>query len=125
MARQIVPRCRRADCCAYHSADWKTASAAAVAALRHAQAAVAALRHAQAAVPAGEDFRSHLDVACAHLKASTGLDAVTLRWAQSLFADPIQPHYDVGGYTNGRHRAQAMLDAGVRRTVVGIWLPPQ
>ena len=28
---------------------------------------------------------------------------------------------EVGGYINGRHRAQAMLDTGVRRTLVAYW----
>jgi hypothetical protein len=47
------------------------------------------------------------------------------RWwrpPRSLLLDPIQPERSSpGGYINGRHRAQAMLDDGVRRTVVARW----
>ncbi|MEU5241644.1 hypothetical protein ACH4UR_35640 [Streptomyces lydicus] len=33
-------------------------------------------------------------------------------------ADAIQPDSSGTGYINGQHRAQAMIDAGVHRTVV-------
>ena len=40
--------------------------------------------------------------------------------APSLFLDPIQPESPENDwpYINGRHRVQAMFDAGVRRTVI-------
>ncbi|MEV0649980.1 hypothetical protein AB0I28_32455 [Phytomonospora sp. NPDC050363] len=115
VGRQVVPRRVRPECCSYHLGDWRRAAAAAVAALRHAQA-----------IHAPEDgIQEVRRTAYRHLDAQPDLDATTRRWASSLFTDPVQPHYDVGGYTNGRHRSQAMLDAGARRTVVGIWEPPQ
>jgi hypothetical protein len=40
---------------------------------------------------------------------------------QSLLMDPIQPDRELG-YINGRHRAKAMLDAGVHRTLVARWV---
>jgi hypothetical protein len=50
--------------------------------------------------------------------------AWTLAAAKSLLCDPIQyTSYEDGHrfYVNGRHRSQAMLDAGVRRTLVVHW----
>ncbi|MGW8883906.1 hypothetical protein [Streptomyces sp. NPDC055749] len=36
------------------------------------------------------------------------------------------PHLGVNAtYTNGNHRARAMRDVGVARTVVVTWLPPE
>ena len=57
---------------------------------------------------------------------SAGLDKETLEAARSLFLDPIQPESPGSDwpYINGRHRVQAMLDAGVRRTVIGRWEEP-
>jgi hypothetical protein len=50
-----------------------------------------------------------------------------LKAAETLFFEPIQLYGPdgVAPYINGRHRAQAMLDAGVRRTVIGRWIDPE
>jgi hypothetical protein len=57
--------------------------------------------------------------------AAAGEDPWHVQALATLFstADAIQP--DEQGYTNGQHRAQTMLDAGVRRTVVlrYVWQP--
>ncbi|WP_426504407.1 hypothetical protein ACPPVO_43540 [Dactylosporangium sp. McL0621] len=52
------------------------------------------------------------------------VDAWALTAAKSLLCDPIQPTRGDDGhgfYVNGRHRSQAMLDAGVRWTLVAYW----
>jgi hypothetical protein len=49
-----------------------------------------------------------------------------LKVARTRFFGAIQPEGPdrVVPYVNGRHRAQAMPDAGVRRTVIGRWIEP-
>jgi hypothetical protein len=105
-ARQVLPR--RGDarpCCWYHGGDWHTVNAMALEVLERARA--------QSVDP--DDME---EFATAH--ATT---AGATRWQTealaTLFniADAIQPSSETG-YINGQHRAQAMLEAGVRRTVV-------
>jgi hypothetical protein len=105
-ARQILPR--RGDtrtCCWYHGGDWHTVNAM----------ALKVLQRARAQSVEADDME---EFATAH--ATT---AGATRWETealaTLFntADAIQPSSGTG-YINGQHRAQAMLEAGVRRTVV-------
>lgn len=119
LARQVVARRAGRGCCSYHAADWAAASRAAISALSQADAGPID-RDADADV---EDER--MDAALKALRAQR-LDEKTLKAAESLFLDPIQPECEDGAvwYINGRHRAQAMLDGGVRRTVVGRWTDP-
>ncbi|MFM9633282.1 MULTISPECIES: hypothetical protein [Streptomyces] len=103
--RQVLPRRSARSCCWYHGGDWHTVNAMGLEVLREA--------HAQDVDPEGmEGF------ATAHAAA-----AGATRWQTealaTLFntANAIQPDKEVR-YINGQHRSQAMLEAGVRRTVV-------
>ncbi|MDG9674838.1 hypothetical protein [Micromonospora sp. DH14] len=119
LLRQVMPRRRLRNCCWYHSVDWAAASDAAVAALARADS------EALERVPSDDPEDARMFAAVAALRAQ-GLDGRVLKAAETLFCDPIQP--DVPGavvpYINGRHRADAMLDAGVRHTVIGRWSDP-
>jgi len=104
--RQILPR--RSDarsCCWYHGGDWHTVNAMALQVLKLARAQSVGL----------DDME---EFATAHATA-----AGATRWQTEALAtlfnigDAIQPASE-SGYINGQHRAQAMLEAGVRRTVV-------
>ncbi|MFE0461234.1 hypothetical protein ACFW1A_18505 [Kitasatospora sp. NPDC058965] len=103
--RQAVPVRGARDCCWYHGGDWHEASRLAIEILTQ------ALRQD---IPA-EDMVGFADTYA--LKAGTG------QWIrealESLFnvATAVQPS-SAGGYTNGQHRSEAMIAAGVRRTVV-------
>jgi hypothetical protein len=111
--RQVVPRRRPRDCCTYHRADWHAASSAAI------QLVHAAWARGITEVDAVAVFVE--DAADAE-----GLDEETCLAVSSLVGPglAIQPG---GGrpirYYEGRHRTIAMMDAGVRRTVV-ICEPP-
>ncbi|MFI0169502.1 hypothetical protein [Streptomyces sp. NPDC017095] len=104
--RQVVPRRGGArTCCWYHGGDWHRVTAMALQVLQSSRA--------QSVSPGGmEEF------ATAH-----AAEAGATRWETealaTLFsiADAIQPSSGTG-YINGQHRSQAMLEAGVRRTVV-------
>ncbi|WP_329167301.1 hypothetical protein OHB49_44430 (plasmid) [Streptomyces sp. NBC_01717] len=103
--RQVLPRRSVRTCCWYHGGDWHTVNAMALQVLERARA--------QSVAP--DDME---EFATAHAAA-----AGATRWQTealaTLFntADAIQPASEAG-YINGQHRAQAMLEAGVRRTVV-------
>ncbi len=108
------------NCCWYHGGDWHAASAAAAQALAAAGPAPDAYPAAGADV---EESDPRTDPALDLLDAAQ-LAPWTRDAAQTLLRDPIQVERDDDGrryYVNGRHRARAMLDAGVRRTVVGRW----
>ncbi|MGP3777131.1 hypothetical protein ACTWJ8_40485 (plasmid) [Streptomyces sp. SDT5-1] len=103
--RQALPRRDVRSCCWYHGGDWHAVNALALEVLRRARA--------QGVVADDmEDFA-----------AAQAAEAGASMWqteALSTLFDPtvaIQPDSE-GGYINGQHRAQAMLEAGVRRTVV-------
>lgn len=114
LARQVVPHRSARGCCWYHGGDWFVACATAIRLLRN------------VLVELGEDAE-HDERLCAALQLARdeNLDNWTLAAVESLLIDPIQPDRDGGGYINGRHRSQAMLDAGVRRTVVEYWDWPE
>lgn len=120
--RQVVPRRSGLSCCSYHRVDWAEASAAAVTALARADSG----EPEQDPDDEQDDPEDERMFGALQALRSAGLDEVTRRAAESLFLDPIQPEAADGvvPYINGRHRVQAMLDAGVRRTVVGRWEEP-
>ena len=113
--RQLIPRRGTRDCCYYHSVNWHQVSAAAIRITRQARAEglagwafaerVTGLADAQEGLPPAEKE------ALAEL-----LDGGTA----------IQPTRNANGrfYVNGRHRTTAMLDAGVRRTIIITWKMP-
>ncbi|MEU8003674.1 hypothetical protein AB0B66_21160 [Catellatospora sp. NPDC049111] len=101
------------DCCWYHRGDWHQVSEVAVGLLRRASAR-------------GVD-QSDLGPHASNLAREIDLSCWELEALDSLFLDPIEPDREITGvgYVSGRHRAQAMLDAGVRRTIMAIWdFPP-
>lgn len=101
----VMPRRSARSCCWYHGGDWHAVSALALAVLRCARAQ-------------GVDGDGMKDFATDRAVAA----GVTEWQAEALatwfsVGDAIQPGSQ-GGYVNGQHRAQAMLEAGVRRMVV-------
>ena len=105
LLRQLIPRHGGRSCCWYHHGDWHTVS-------RH---AIQVLRAAKATGAAREDLPSAA-VALARALPITDWEFAAL---ESLLFDTVQP--EGGMYVNGRHRSRAMLDAGVRRTVIAIY----
>ncbi|MFF1407665.1 hypothetical protein [Streptomyces sp. NPDC058294] len=104
--RQVLPRRRAArTCCWYHGGDWRAVNAMALEVLERARA--------QCMEP--DDME---ELAIAHA-AAAGASRWQTEALVSLFniANALQPASQTG-YINGQHRAQAMLEAGVRRTVV-------
>lgn len=109
LLRQLAPRTTQAGCCWYHSGDWHTVSRLAVRLLREAR---------RAAV----DDREFCDWAMGN-PAVLGLSDWQTKALASLLSPGIAIDADRHGYGNGNHRARAMLDAGVRRTVVTSYRP--
>ncbi|WP_194899968.1 hypothetical protein [Catenulispora pinisilvae] len=106
LSRQLRPERGALSCCWYHSGDWHNVKAAAIRLVRAAE---------QAGV-SGDDLPKW----CAPQFEALGLTDWETEAIESLMAGPgfaIDPDCD-GFFTNGQHHAQAMLDAGVRRTVV-------
>lgn len=111
LARQLRPRRQVRTCCRYHSGDWYQAARLARNLLR--EAGRARLRD-------GEDLHDRAE----QLAEAAGVDPWQREAALSLLdpADGIKIAIDAGTgqgfYINGQHRAQLMLEAGVRRTIV-------
>ncbi|OZV71802.1 hypothetical protein CA850_32875 [Micromonospora echinospora] len=119
--RQVVPRRTGPSCCSYHRVDWAEASVAAITALARADAG----ELDQDPDQEHDDHQHKRMFAALEVLRGAGLHEATLKAAESsLFLDPIQPETSDGvvPYINGRHRVQAMLDAGVRRTIIGRWV---
>lgn len=95
-------------CCWYHRGDWQYVSPLAVDLLEQAR-----LRSVS------EDDLVH-DVL--QHAADLGLDTWQSEALDSLFRDPIVVD---SLWVNGQHRGQAMLDAGVRETVMSQLQPPE
>ncbi|WP_146765932.1 hypothetical protein [Micromonospora noduli] len=105
LARQFVPYRGARGCCWYHGGDWHTVS----------RVAIRLVREAQAAGVPHEDIPYQVGQQAATISLSDWEREALL----SLLIDTIRPYRPFeGGYNNGQHRAQAMLDAGVRRTLV-------
>jgi hypothetical protein len=107
LGRQLIPRHTARDCCWYHGGDWHHVCEAAIRLVRHAQ---------RARIP-GNDIAHHVltQPEAKHLS----------EWERqalySLLHDPIHLSENRRSYVNGQHRAQAMLDVGVHRTIVITW----
>lgn len=103
--RQALPRRGARSCCWYHGGDWHAVSTLALQVLRRARA--------QGVEP--DDME---EFAIAHA-AAAGVTGWQVEALATLFNtdDAIQPSSETG-YVNGQHRTQAMIEAGVRRTVV-------
>lgn len=107
LGRQLVPRRTVLDCCDYHRADWHKASKTAIRYLRDAQ------RAGIDPICWDGDTLDYVDDR-AEREGITGVDLEALI---SLFHSPIGVSHP-RDYWDGQHRARAMMDAGVRRTVV-------
>ncbi|MEV8553803.1 hypothetical protein AB0L04_28805 [Streptomyces glaucescens] len=104
--RQVLPRRGEArTCCWYHSGDWHRVNAMVLEVLKQAPT--------QSLDP--DDVEK---LATTHA-VETGATCWETEGLATVFntANAIQPSTGTG-YINGQHRAQAMLEAGVRRTVV-------
>lgn len=116
LARQVVPRRSPRDCCYYHGINWRQVSAS----------AIRIMRQARRDGLHGEALSAQAD----ELAAAQGLPSEEELALAELLCDhsAIQPGPRVSSgrryYGNGRHRTTAMLDAGVRRTVVIQWRYP-
>jgi hypothetical protein len=110
IGRQLFPRHVFPDCCWYHSVDWRQVS----------KVAVRFVRQAQREGVAEEKVTEYV---LEHAKAS-GMTRKELNALDTLTSPGIGIHVSRHAglrrrtYINGQHRAQAMLDAGVRRTIV-------
>jgi|SRR5579884_1517290 len=109
LLRQLAPRSTQADCCWYHGGDWHVVS----------QLAVQLLGEARRAAVEDRDIR---DWAMDN-PAALGLSDWQTEALASLLSPGIAIDVDRRGYVNGNHRVRAMLDAGVRRTVVTSYRP--
>ncbi|MEV4708709.1 hypothetical protein [Actinoplanes sp. NPDC049316] len=109
LGRQLVPRRGGRGCCWYHGGDWHSVSRLAVRLARQARAAGVTFDDTATWVT------SHPDVQALSMWERDAL--------LSLFVDTIRPDArwpSSEGYNNGQHRAQALLEAGVRRTVIEL-----
>ncbi|MFD9904038.1 hypothetical protein [Streptomyces sp. NPDC059063] len=109
--RQVLPRHAARECCWYHGGNWHTVCAMALSVLKQARA-----QHI--AAPDMQQF-------AAAYAAGAGADPWQTQALATLFCmgDAIQPSDEVG-YINGQHRAQALIEQGVHRTVVLRWTDP-
>ncbi|KPM55665.1 hypothetical protein ACG83_10270 [Frankia sp. R43] len=105
--RQAVPLRGGRDCCWYHGGDWHVASSLAVRLLRE-------------AARGGEADQDELGYQVVTAGRTVDLPGWERKAFESLLNDPIC--LEDGEYINGRHRASAMMAAGVRATVVQVVL---
>jgi hypothetical protein len=115
ITRQVVPRRQPGACCWMHGGDWGLVSKTAIAFVRQAQ---------RADVAPGDIYGHVLDQARAAGVSGWDFDALE---ALVNSGDGIQiDRYEDGRrfYINGQHKTRAMLDQGVRRTVVIRWPHP-
>lgn len=105
LLRHVRPTTRTRTCCWYHGGDWHSVCRHAVTVLAHAR---------RDAVPV-EKLAAYADRYAQALPISDWQHQAL----SSLFSlgNAVQPSSD-GLYINGQHRAQALMDAGVRHTVV-------
>jgi hypothetical protein len=107
LGRQLVPRRAKRDCCWYHGGDWARVSRIAIRLVREASASD---------VPEDE-----IDTFVTARAQAEGVAGWELDALDSLVDPTVGIFVEQDGarlvYVNGQHRAQAMLDAGVRRTL--------
>lgn len=117
LGQQLVPRRTPSDCCWYHEGDWAKVSRTAIRLVREAVAND---------VPEDEIYEVVQDRA--ETEGVNGWDLAALDSLVNPYAGIFvarRPFHAEHGrtrthsfYVNGRHRVQAMLGAGVRRTLV-------
>lgn len=116
IARQLVPRHQARRCCWYHGGDWHRVCATAIRLVRRAQ---------RAGMTAYDIHDFVRDTAQAEGLSSWELNALNTLISPG---DGIQLTVQAGrrrtAYINGQHKSQALLDAGVRRTIVIDWVTP-
>lgn len=103
--RQLSPRPSPAGCCAYHDQDWSKAS----------ETAIRLIRVAWSEGLTGDEAAEKV-IQLAELE---GLSDKDLKAAGCLVqtSDPLMLG-DEGHIYGGRHRIQAMIDQGVKRTIL-------
>ncbi|MFD9931420.1 hypothetical protein ACFWZK_35460 [[Kitasatospora] papulosa] len=104
---------RRTSCCWYHQQDWSNVSELAIQLIETARA----------------DGKTEHEISGQFMTKARelGTSNQDLMALKSLLEPgvAIVPHLGENAtHTNGNHRARAMKDAGVTRTVVATWLPP-
>jgi hypothetical protein len=109
LARQLVPRRHTRTCCYYHGVDWIQVSATAIRIARQIQAEG---RVGDARTSSAYDLAAAADLPQPEREALAELLAGPT--AIRVGRDDQGRRY----YLNGRHRAAAMIDAGVRRSVI-------
>lgn len=114
LSRQVLPRRRGSACCWMHKGSWQRVSSAAIRFVRTAQ------RQGVRAY----DIHDYV-LSQARTAGMTGWELDALGTLTDP-ADGIQIEDSDGSrfYINGQHKAQAMLDQGVRRTVTIRWHYP-
>lgn len=107
LGRQLFPRRGGLTCCWYHGGDWRIVSQLAIRLVEQARAQGVTFEDTAGYVLDHPDVQSLTD------------------WERealfSLLVDTIRPYAwwpRREGYNNGQHRAQALIDAGVRRILV-------
>jgi hypothetical protein len=104
-ARQLALRREHLDCCDYHGQDWALAS----------ETAIRLLNQTKAEGIEGEPAADRvMELAAAEGISKKDSDAIRCLVDTS---DPLMLD-DEGNIYGGRHRIQAMIDQGVRRTIL-------
>jgi hypothetical protein len=105
LVRQLASRPEPCDCCEYHGQDWSFVSETAIRLLGTAQGEGLTAEDSAGRVTelAEAEGLSERDIEAIHCLVST---------TDRLMLD------DEGGIYGGRHRIQAMIDQGVRRTIL-------
>ena len=106
--RRFAPQSKARGCCWYHGGDWHRASSTAIRLVRAAEAA------------------GHIDEDIAEHALNQADDEGISGWQLEALGSLVDPgtaimlgdEPDEQWYIEGRHRATAMLDAGVRHTLV-------
>jgi len=112
LARMRRPATGQRECCWYHAQDWAAAS----------ELAIRLIDHARQDGLADEDISTQI----VERARALGADEAFLPALISLLSPATAIDARLGpdpSYTNGNHRARAMLDAGVERTVIVTYLP--
>jgi hypothetical protein len=111
MVRQLIPRRQLRDCCMYHATDWHSVS----------RATIRIARQAARRSVASEEWEDRLMELTAKLPEPEREAAQSLLWPGAGIDIGRLAGQRQFSYADGRHRARAMMDAGVRRTVVTHW----
>jgi hypothetical protein len=110
--RQLAPRHAGRDCCWPHQGDWHQVS----------RTAIALVRQAKRDGIADQDIYEHV-LAQARADGVTGWQLDALEHLVNCYEGILLDTGDDGrrDFINGQHKTRAMLDQGVRRTVIVQW----